>query len=424
MNIDLEFPPKLEEFMLTRIMYQVLYGGRSSGKSATAIRKLIMLAIEKPRKILCTREIQASIEHSTYAELRQFIIENDLTNVNNPIYFIIKSDGIITNHGSQFLFRGLARDIMQIKSIPDIDVIFIEEADTIIDYLWDVLDPTLRKANSMMIICFNPREKTSATYRRWIDTDYGDDIYRCEINYPDNPFNSLDILKKIERMRTQDYAKYEHIYLGKVLDMTEDVIFKGHFEVGTCDIIMERGKYLYNNQFIEVYYGMDFGFSPDPLACVESFLIDKDTIYISREIYKYKFLPTKIPELIKQDMPEAIKKRWEADQSRSDTIAELKHMGLDIWGAEKGTGSVESGLEWLKGKRIIVHPSCTNMIFEFYNYRHKKDKNTGNITTGIIDSNNHLIDALRYAYVKHIKATKRRPIRINPNAFKQLGINQ
>lgn len=363
--------------------------------------------MERKTKILCTREFQSSIATSTYAELRDLIYFFGLFNPTLPVYFTVKYDCIMCSNGSEFIFKGLARDIMQIKSIPNIDICFIEEAETIGDQLWDILIPSIRADNSEIIVCFNPREKQSATYQRFITTEQTDEELRIEINYPDNPFNSKTILQEIEKLRVNNYAKYEHIYLGKVLDMTEDVIFKGHFRIEHVDIkYLETGKFwLYNvNQKIQMGYGMDFGFSVDPFAAVEFCFLNKNTIYINREIYETKLLPSKIKVRLKEIMPESINKKWWGDSARPDTIAELAQDGLNIEGAEKGKGSIESGIDYLLGKTIIINPSCTNAIFEFYNYRYKTDKNTGNITTDIIDANNHLIDALRYGLNKQIRA--------------------
>ena len=408
LNLDINVPKKLLPIFKPK-RYKVLYGGRSSGKSATVNRYLLIRALQEKTKILCTREFQSSIATSTYAELRDLIYQFNLHNTVLPVHFIVKHDMIQCSNGSEFIFKGLARDIMQIKSIPNIDICFVEEAETIGDHLWDILIPSIRSDNSEIILCFNPRERQSATYQRFIVSEQTDEELRIEINYPDNPFNSKTILAEIEKLRQNNYAKYEHIYLGKVLDMTEDVIFKDKFHVEQLNITwIESGKFwAYNNQRIQMLYGIDFGFSSDPTAMIELCFIDKETIYIRREIYETKLLPTKYINKIEKLMPESIKCKWYADNSRPDTIEELKQMGLNIEGAEKGKGSVESGIEYLLGKNIIIDPSCTNMIYEAYNYKYKTDKHTGNITTDIIDANNHLWDSVRYALVKHIKAGRK-----------------
>jgi phage terminase large subunit len=55
---------------------------------------------------------------------------------------------------------------------------------------------------------------------------------------------------------------------------------------------------------------------------------------------------------------------------------------------------------------IIVHPRCKETIQETRLYSYKVDKLSGDILPDIVDSNNHCIDALRYALGPLIKAPK------------------
>lgn len=397
-----DYPEKLTGFLQTTKPYQVLHGGRSSAKTYTALLKLMVRALSytEPKIILCTRETQTSIQTSTYLDLKQIIDRYNL-----HAYFSIKFDKIVAHNGTEFLFKGLSRDINSIKSMPNIAACLVEEAETIGQPLWEVLDPTLRSKGVELIICFNPKDAQGYTYREFVASNhYGDDIYRQEINYYDNPFNSPDILKKIARMREHDYARYEHIYLGKVLDMSEDVIFKGRFKILDMGVEFNTQFWEYKKQRIMMLYGLDFGFSPDPAAFIELCFLDEDTIYFNREIYLNKLLPSKYIETIKEHMPEAVKDLWAADNARNDSIAQLEFDGLNCEAAGKGKGSIESGIEYLQGKKLIIHPRCTNLIYEMYNYKHKIDKNSGKITPEIIDANNHLIDATRYALHRQIQA--------------------
>lgn len=400
---NFDYPEKLTGFLQSTCLYQVLHGGRSSAKTYTALLKLIARALSytTAKIILCTRETQTSIQTSTYLDLKQIIEKYNL-----GAYFAIKHDKIVVLHnGTEFIFKGLARDINSIKSMPNIAACLVEEAETIGQPLWEVLDPTLRGSGVELIICFNPKDAQGYTYREFVEsTHYGDDIYRQEINYYDNPFNSPDILKKIARMREHDYARYEHIYLGKVLDMSEDVVFKGRFKILDMEVEHNTQYWRYQGQRVMMLYGLDFGFTPDPAAFIELCFLDENTIYFNREIYLNKLLPAKYIQTIKEHMPEAINELWSADEQRNDSIAQLKHDGLNCERAPKGKGSIESGIEYLQGKNLIIHPRCTNLIYEMYNYKHKIDKNSGKITPDIIDANNHLIDAIRYALHRQIQA--------------------
>jgi len=419
-DFGFEYPPKLKDFLSCRKMYQILYGGRSSGKTHSIIQKIIERTHEKENQtILCTREYQTSIASSTYAELKQII---NLKNLEH--FFKIKHDRIEHINGSVIIFKGLARDISSIKSIPNITLCFVEEAENITQEHWETLDPTLRTTGCELIVAFNPKEKTSATYQKWIESPIPEkNIYRVEINYPDNPYNSSLIFEKIAYMREHDYARYEHIYLGKVLDMSEDVIFKNKFKILDMQVEFKYNKFFYRGSQIAPLYGMDFGFSQDPTAMIEIFFLDENTIYINREYYQTQLLPSFYKNAIKLHFGEyALSSRWYADSARPDTIAQLNYDGLKIEGAQKFKNSIESGIEYLMGKNIVIDPKCTNMIYEAYNYRYKQDKNSGAILNEAVDKDNHLWDAIRYACYKQISAMRQRNFSFDKSKLLQMGI--
>ena len=96
--------------------------------------------------------------------------------------------------------------------------------------------------------------------------------------------------------------------------------------------------------------------------------------------------------------------------SSSEIRATLKDIlilkGYNVVGAIKGTGSVEDGIEFIKGfDKVIIHPRCKNTIFEFGNYKYKVDARSGQVTRQIVDKNNHHIDAIRYALEPLMKKT-------------------
>ncbi len=118
----------------------------------------------------------------------------------------------------------------------DLDYCFIEEAENIDKNTWNVLIPTMREDGSEILIAFNPKDKQSETYQRFVDNTPKNSI-KIKINYNDiTNFLSQTILDEIEELRLTNYALYEHIYLGEPLDMTEDVIFKGCFKVENVKI--------------------------------------------------------------------------------------------------------------------------------------------------------------------------------------------
>ena len=95
-----------------------------------------------------------------------------------------------------------------------------------------------------------------------------------------------------------------------------------------------------------------------------------------------------------------------ADSSRPDMIDFVRRRGFPkLRAARKGPGSVQDGISQLQGYDLVVHPDCKNLIHELKNYSWRKDKQ-GNIQSEPTDSDNHLIDALRYAVREVEKKSK------------------
>ena len=85
------------------------------------------------------------------------------------------------------------------------------------------------------------------------------------------------------------------------------------------------------------------------------------------------------------------------DSSEPKSIEELNRHGCNVQGARKGKDSVIHGIQWLQQQQIIIDKKCINTINEFQQYKWKEDKD-GNAIRQPVDKNNHIIDALRYAY--------------------------
>ena len=93
-----------------------------------------------------------------------------------------------------------------------------------------------------------------------------------------------------------------------------------------------------------------------------------------------------------------------ADNSRPETIFHIAQQGFHVEAAEKWPGSVEDGIAWLRAhEQIVIHPRCKRTEEEFRRYRYKTDLFTGDILPIIVDTHNHCIDALRYAFQPAVK---------------------
>lgn len=371
--------------------YKILYGGRGSGKSWAVADTLIDISLDKKILVLCGREFQNSIKDSVHSLLAQRIEALGFGN-----YFEITRDEINCNYtGSRFIFKGLRHNIDSIKSMAGINILWIEEADTLSAESWRIIEPTIREPNSEIWCTFNPKNETDILYQTFITTEPPENAYVVKVNYTDNPHFPDVLREQMERLKIKDYGMYQHIWGGECLTNSEAQIFKQGRHWETMEFEEPPGTHK--------YFGLDFGFSQDPTAGIRCY-VDKNTLYITHEAYKRQLEIDETAKFLEKHLPDLRKHTIYADNARPESISFIKRQGYAIKAVEKGKGSVEDGIEYLKSfDKIVIHPRCVETIKEFTLYSYKVDERSGDITNTIVDAENHCIDALRYACERSMK---------------------
>jgi phage terminase large subunit len=369
------------DFLRKKARYKVAYGGRGSGKSWNVARTLLIEAGTRPLRILCARELQVSIKDSVHRLLADQIEQMGL----EPFYQV-KDKEIIGRNGSMFIFEGLRHNITKIKSMEGIDVCWVEEAERVSNDSWKVLIPTIRKAGSEIWITFNPESETDPTYQRFIANQPPDAIVR-KVNWDENPWFTDELKREMEYNYRVDPDSAAHIWGGECKKISDAQVLKGKWIIEAFNPKPE-----WNGP----YFGADWGFSQDPTTLIKSYIADR-TLYISEEAYGVGVEITETPALFDM-VTESRKHTIRADSARPETISYMKRMGFNIVAAKKGPGSVEDGIQHLRGyEKIVIHPRCKYTSQEARLYSYKVDKLTGDILPILVDANNHLIDALRYS---------------------------
>ena len=244
MNIDIPaaFTPLLESSK----RYRICVGGRGSGKSMTVAMMCILEAIQGKR-ILCCREFQNSIQESVHSLVANLI---EQTGVGG---FTVTRDRISHTSGGEFIFRGLSRNIESVKSLFGVNVVWIEEAQTISEESLRVLTPTIREAGSYFIMCANPRSQADPFTETFLkgregqlrsDGHFSDELHTIlRVNYDRNPFfpEELDLERRRDK-KTLSHAMYNHVWEGETLDEVDNSLiladwFDAALEIG------ERIKY-------------------------------------------------------------------------------------------------------------------------------------------------------------------------------------
>lgn len=207
-ELEINIPEKMAPF-LDPMRYKVAYGGRGSGKSWTIAQLLILKAYQSPTRILCAREIQRSISDSVIQLLSDTIDRMGLREA-----FEVQKTQILGSNGSRFIFEGLRSNITKIKSMEGIDLVWVEEAESVTFTSWETLIPTIRKPGSEIWVSFNPRDEMDETYQRFIVNKPKEGAI-IKINWQDNPWFPEELRKEKDDLKDKDENLYKWIYEGE-----------------------------------------------------------------------------------------------------------------------------------------------------------------------------------------------------------------
>lgn len=397
----IELPPKLVSvFTPPRgdVRYRGAYGGRGSGKSFTFAKMAAVFGYAEPLRVLATRELQVSIKESFHAELKNAIESEDWL----ADHYEVGESYIRGKNGTEFIFKGLRHNISSIKSMAQIDLCIIEEAEDVPEHSWRDLLPTIRAPKSEVWCIWNPRMDGSPVDKRF-RKDPPDNAVMAELQWQDNPWfpDVLDQERRNDQER-MDPSTYAHIWEGAYLEASDAQVFAGKVRVAGFEA---------DAAWDGPYHGLDFGFAQDPTAAVRCWIHD-DRLWIDQECGKVGLELDHTAKFILHHIPTFETYASRADSARPESISYLKRHGLPrIDGVKKWAGSVEDGIKHLRSYReIVIHPRCKETIRETRLYSYKVDKNTGDILPKVIDANNHYIDALRYAIQPLIKSRTAAPI--------------
>lgn len=406
------FDPAHPEF---KKMFKVFRGGRGGMKSTQIAKALALKGRRRPSKILCGREFQNSIADSVHS-----LLSRQITALRLHDYYRVLDHSILGAKGTEFVFKGLKMNINSVKSFDGIDTLWIEEAHTISRNSIDVLFPTLREAEVEFIFSYNP-DLESDPIHQFVKSLPPELVYIADVNWNDNPWfpESLRILKDLQLRRVREATSdderaleqgvYDNVWMGKTRKNSKAQIFAGKTVIDTFEAVYDEvlKSWTINGKKADgPYYGLDFGFSVDPVAGLRCWICD-ECVWIDYEIYEHQLelVDHKAKILL---IPGSDAHTIRADSARPEVISHLRKIaGLNVVGVEKWKDSVEEGITILRGfRKIVIHDRCRNMAHEARMYSFKVDAKTGDVLTDIVDKFNHLWDALRYALAPYIKINR------------------
>ena len=375
---------------LGSVRYRVAYGGRGSAKSWSMARAILVLCLSRTLRVLCAREYQASIKASVHTLLADQIDQLGLRDL-----FQVDQASIRAHNGSEILFAGVRRDPHALKSMEGIDLCWVEEAEAVSKESWEILIPTIRKPGSEIWISFNPRSVEDPVWQRFVANKSGSAIVQA-VSWRDNPWLPDVLRLEREDLLRRDPELEAHVWGGEPWTRTDHVVLAGKWTVAEVEPAED---------WTGPYFGADWGFAKDPTVLVRCWIAGSRLVVDADE----RGIGWSMDEIARRfrRVKGAESHVIRGDCSRPETVAEMRRRGLNVVSADKWPGSVEDGIEHLRGyEQIVIHPACKGLIEEARHWRYARDPRTDDVLPRLVPGNDHGWDAVRYALAPLVKRPK------------------
>lgn len=383
--------------------YRVLKGGKGSKKSTTTALNFIYRLMRYPdSNLLVVRAVMNTHRDSTFAQLKWAQEKLKVSHLWRNTVSPMEMTYIPT--GQKILFRGFD-DVLKLASTTVskgyLCWTWIEEAYELeSEAEFDTLDLSVPRGNipeqlfKQATLTFNPWSEHHWLKKRFFDTPK-EEISTYSTNYMCNEWLDETDKAVFERMRENNPRRYAVAGLGE-WGIAEGLVFENwevlDFEADKLGTDTET-EWQYKH-----FFGLDYGYTNDPTAFI-AFAANPLTkeLYIYDEHYEHKMLNSDIAAMIKRKG--FAKERIRADAAEPKSNDDLRRLGIGrIMPSVKGRDSIVNGIAKLQEYRMYVLPRCGNVIAELSSYCWKKDRQTEKPLNEPEDTNNHLCDALRYAF--------------------------
>lgn len=395
MKINVQANPGFKEVNQSRKRYIVEKGSAGSGKSVDAAQEYILRMLQdKGRNLVAMRKSDITNRDSTFAELtgaiyRMFGDKADL------YWKINKSPMMITcrANGNQIIFRGMNDDKQRekLKSITfqrgKLTDVWLEEATEFTQADFEIMDDRLRGELPpgqfyQIRMTFNPVNKNHWIKKVFFDIP-DENVLTHHSTYLTNRFIDDAYRARMERRKQVDPEGYQIYGLGEWGEIGGLILHNWE--------IKEVSRNL--NDYDDIAIGQDFGFNHANAILLLG--TKDDDIFILSEIYVFEKDTSEIIPLAAA-LPRN-RQMW-CDSAEPDRIRMWQKAGFRARGVDKGgsAGSVKSQIDWLKQRRIFVHPHCVNTIKELQQWKWKKDDKSGEYLDEPVPFQDDAMAALRY----------------------------
>lgn len=349
-------------------------GGTRSGKTFAALQLLILLA-QTDRKPTLTSVVSETLPHLKRGAIRDFrtlmgeAFSEEAYNRGDNVYTF--------SNGAQMEF--FSADTPSKVHGPARDRLFINEAVNV-DY--DTARQLFVRTRELIILDYNP------THAFWVHEHIQprESCVSIHSTYKDNPFLSAVQVEEIEAGRGDAY--WWRVYGEGLVGQREGVIY----DFKQIDRLPDAAG-------LTELYGLDFGFTNDPTACVRV-LCDtrRKALYIDEVCYARGMLNAGIAEALRLAGVGRTTPVY-ADCSEPRTIAEVSAYGFNVKPCYKATRKAEQ-VQQMRGWEWYIAKDAVNVIREARGYTWQTDRD-GNSMNEPSPFNDHAMDAIRYAVFTH-----------------------
>ncbi len=382
--------------------YRVLKGGKGSKKSTTTALNYIYRLMRYPESnLLVVRAVMNTHRDSTFAQLKWAMEKLQVTHLWQCNVSPMEMTYIPT--GQKILFRGFD-DVLKLASTTVskgyLCWVWIEEAYEIESETdFEKLDLSVPRGNipdslfKQTTLTFNPWSAEHWLKKRFFDKKQNG-VSTYSTNYLINEFLDDTDRNIFKIMKETNPRKYAVAGLGE-WGIAEGLVYE-NWETLEFDV-NKLGEQDHTEWQYRSFFGLDYGYTNDPTAFI-AFSLNPITkqLFIFDEHYEKKMLNSDIANMIISKG--YAKERIRADAAEPKSNDDLRRLGISrIQPSVKGKDSILNGIQKISEYKIYVHPKCVNTIKELSSYRYEVDKFDNGINKPI-DYNNHLMDAMRYAF--------------------------
>ncbi|KUL98973.1 MULTISPECIES: PBSX family phage terminase large subunit [Fusobacterium] len=400
-----KFYPLYSAWKSNKYTRLVCKGGRGSAKSTNIALILVVDLMQYPVNTICFRKVGETLRKSVYEQIKWAIkflgVEEYFEYKLSPLEIIYKE------RGNKFIFMGVD-DPQKSKSIKEAqfpvarywfeELAEFKNEDEVETVLNSIFRGKLEKGLIYKgFFSYNPPKMK----HNWVNKKYNysfieNNVYVHHSTYLENPHISEEFIKEAEAVKAKDETKYRLVYMGEPIG--NGLVPFPNLEIREIEATEIAGLEKFRN-------GVDWGYGVDPLAFVRwGYDKKKGIIYALDEYYGVGLKNRNLANYI---LSKGYDELVMCDSAEPKSIDELKEYDISAWGAKKGAGSVEYGEKWLSDlEAIIIDPKRTpNISREFEMIDYDTDRE-GNPLPRLCDSNNHTIDATRYAFSNDMKKGK------------------